>query len=148
MAFSLAVLRKPIAIDPLYKLPLGFPTTRSDPTPTLKLFAKTPPPRAVAILPAEVISAVLIALSGFWPPIATDEPEIALANAPFPIAIDVPPPTSQIEIIKLLIDKGGDINASTRVGAIIEDGRTPLYNAAESGRKEIVELLITAGANV
>ena len=54
----------------------------------------------------------------------------------------------QIEIIKLLIDKGGDINASTRVGAIIEDGRTPLYNAAESGRKEIVELLIEKGANI
>ena len=55
---------------------------------------------------------------------------------------------AEIEIIKLLIDKGGDINASTRVGAIIEDGRTPLYNAAESGRKEIVELLIEKGANV
>jgi cytohesin len=55
---------------------------------------------------------------------------------------------AQIEIIKLLIDKGGDINASTRVGAIIEDGRTPLYNAAESGRKEIVELLIEKGANI
>ena len=54
----------------------------------------------------------------------------------------------QIEIIKLLIDKGGDINASTRVGSIIEDGRTPLYNAAESGRKEIVELLIEKGANI
>ena len=54
----------------------------------------------------------------------------------------------QIEIIKLLIDKGGDINASTRVASIIEDGRTPLYNAAESGRKEIVELLIEKGANI
>ena len=46
----------------------------------------------------------------------------------------------QIEIIKLLIDKGGDINASTRVGAIIEDGRTPLYNAAESLRIATVML--------
>ena len=35
-----------------------------------------------------------------------------------------------------------------RVASIIEDGRTPLYNAADSGRKEIVELLIEKGANI
>jgi ankyrin repeat protein len=55
---------------------------------------------------------------------------------------------AQIEIIKLLIDKGADINASATMGSITETGRTPLYNAAESGRKEIVELLIEKGANI
>jgi len=55
---------------------------------------------------------------------------------------------AQIEIIKLLIDKGADINASATMGSITETGRTPLYNAAESGRKELVELLIEKGANI
>ena len=40
------------------------------------------------------------------------------------------------------LDKGVDVNAKR------EDGSTPLHGAAEGGHGEIVELLITAGADL
>ena len=40
------------------------------------------------------------------------------------------------------LDKGADLNAKD------ESGYTPLYGAVEKGHKEVVELLIAAGADV
>ncbi|MGV8124932.1 MAG: ankyrin repeat domain-containing protein [Candidatus Xenobiia bacterium LiM19] len=46
-----------------------------------------------------------------------------------------------IEIVKLLIEKGADVSAAT-------NGYTALHEAAKLGHKEIAELLITKGADV
>ncbi len=46
------------------------------------------------------------------------------------------------DIVKLLIDKGADVNA------IAASGLTPLYLATLNGNKDLVELLITKGADV
>ena len=47
-----------------------------------------------------------------------------------------------MEIVKLFVAKGADVNAKTKSGG------TPLLNAAYKGHKEIVELLIAEGADV
>ena len=49
---------------------------------------------------------------------------------------------NQMEIAKLLIDKGANVNVKDA------DGDTPLKSAAYAGHKEIVELLIAYGADV
>ena len=50
--------------------------------------------------------------------------------------------TGDIEAVKQYLDAGGDVNAKNKVTT------TPLYWAAYEGQKEIVELLITNGADV
>jgi len=47
-----------------------------------------------------------------------------------------------IEAVKQHLDAGVDVNAKDNIGF------TPLHYAAQSGRKEIVELLIAKGADV
>jgi ankyrin repeat protein len=47
-----------------------------------------------------------------------------------------------IEVVKLLIDRGANVNA------ILEDGITPLINAARAGHVNICALLIEKGADV
>ncbi|KAK3346991.1 ankyrin repeat-containing domain protein, partial [Lasiosphaeria hispida] len=47
-----------------------------------------------------------------------------------------------IEVVKLLLDKGGDITAAT------EDGYTPLYSASNKGHLEVVKLLLNKGADI
>jgi ankyrin repeat protein len=42
----------------------------------------------------------------------------------------------------MMIEKGADINAQTRIGV------TPLHACSETGVLEIVDLLLSAGANV
>ena len=49
---------------------------------------------------------------------------------------------SSLELVKLLIAKGADVNAKDKWGW------TPLDSAAESGRRDIAELLIDKGADV
>lgn len=46
------------------------------------------------------------------------------------------------EIVKILIDAGADVNATT------EDGQTALMLASQNGHQEIVNILIDAGADV
>lgn len=53
----------------------------------------------------------------------------------------------QEEIIKLLINKGADINALALKGEYNE-GYTPLYMAAENGRKKAVDFLISNGVEI
>ena len=48
-----------------------------------------------------------------------------------------------VEAVKEYLDAGVDVNAKD-----IQFGATPLYLAAEFGRKEIAELLIAKGADV
>ena len=50
--------------------------------------------------------------------------------------------TGNIEAVKQYLDTGTDVNAMSDIG------RTPLYWAADSGYKEIIELLIAKGADV
>ena len=50
--------------------------------------------------------------------------------------------TREIVELLLLIAKGADVNAKDM------KGRTPLHEAAASGHKEIVEVLVTKGADV
>ena len=47
-----------------------------------------------------------------------------------------------LEIVKLLIENGADINKSNN------DGWTPLYSAADKGHLEVVKLLIENGADI
>ncbi len=46
------------------------------------------------------------------------------------------------DILKLLLDRGADVNASTKIGA------TPLMRAARNGRSEIVRVLLRSRADV
>jgi len=47
-----------------------------------------------------------------------------------------------LEMLKLLIDAGADINAKD------ENGRTPLFGAIESNSRAMIELLVSLGAEV
>ena len=48
---------------------------------------------------------------------------------------------NRTEAVKLLIDKGADVNATRK------DGWTPLHIAVNRNRKELVEMLIAKGAD-
>jgi ankyrin repeat protein len=52
--------------------------------------------------------------------------------------------TDQMEVARLLLEKGANINAK----AVDEAGGTPLYWAAEIGRLDIAKMLVEAGADV
>lgn len=75
-----------------------------------------------------------------------------------PLHLAVRSPWSSIEIVKLLLEKGSDIHAKATYSpdyspggfspGKITSGFTPIILAAQSGRKEIVELLLDYGANV
>lgn len=47
-----------------------------------------------------------------------------------------------IEIVKMLLDRGANIDAKNQYG------RTPLHNAIENKKMEITELLLNRGANI
>lgn len=51
-----------------------------------------------------------------------------------------------LELVKLLIEKGADVNATTTTGDL--QGATPLHIACEFGQTEIVKLLLENKANV
>ncbi len=62
-------------------------------------------------------------------------------------------------MIKLLIKSGGDIHARTMVSyntglfcdsfiVVLQDGCTVLYKAAQSGKYEIVDFLISVGCDM
>jgi uncharacterized protein len=48
--------------------------------------------------------------------------------------------SGRVEVVKLLLQKGADVNAKTR------DGETALKVVQKTGTKEIVEMLQTYGA--
>ena len=48
-----------------------------------------------------------------------------------------------IEVVKYLVEKGADVNAHNELM-----GDTPLHDAVEGGQKEIIKVLIEAGAYV
>ncbi len=58
-----------------------------------------------------------------------------------PIIIATVNKNSNVELIKLLIDAGADVKATTR------SGQTPLILAAQNGHDKIVELLLGSGAD-
>lgn len=47
-----------------------------------------------------------------------------------------------LDVVKFLVEKGVDINATSL------DGRTPLHFAASNGNFEVVEVLVTGGADI
>ena len=70
-------------------------------------------------------------------PPAAKAPDISIYDAAY---------TGNIEAVKQHLAAGTDVKAKVKSG--LEVGMTPLHKAATSGEKEIVELLITAGADV
>ena len=47
-----------------------------------------------------------------------------------------------LEVVKLLVDRGGDPNAKVDI-----DGSTPLHRASENGHLEVVKLLVDRGGD-
>jgi ankyrin repeat protein len=52
-------------------------------------------------------------------------------------------PAATLETVKLLLDRGADVNAQDRL-----DGRTALMGAAHKGRNDVIELLVQHGADL
>ena len=88
------------------------------------------------IIPSVIIAAAI--LGGFWmlksPAELPKAPEITIWEA-----ID----GGEIEVLKAVIADGSNVNAQKT-----SNGWTPLHYAARWGHKEVVELLIAAGADV
>jgi len=57
-------------------------------------------------------------------------------------AVQAPPTKHQVEIVRLLLEAGADVNAAD------EDGETPLMTAAVRRNEELFCLLLEAGADV
>lgn len=55
-------------------------------------------------------------------------------------------PAVRLEIAKLLLDKGADVNGGAQIGYF--SGATPLHSAVGSGHRALVELLLARGAKV
>lgn len=62
----------------------------------------------------------------------------------FPILVIPKFCQSSLDVARLLLEHGADVNARISDGS----GRTPLHVAAESNRAEVVRVLLEHGANV
>ncbi|RYP46858.1 hypothetical protein DL768_006997 [Monosporascus sp. mg162] len=55
---------------------------------------------------------------------------------------------ARYDVVRLLLDRGVDVNERFGEGRFGEDGRTALFSAAEGGLHDIVELLLSHGADI